>query len=67
MAVPKRKTTPSRQGMRRSHDSLKAVNSVECSNCGSKKLPHHLCKSCGHYNGRQVMTSVVANSDAVSE
>ena len=67
MAVPKRKTTPSRQGMRRSHDGLKAVNSVECSNCGAKKLPHHLCKPCGHYNGRQVMTSVVAESDAASE
>lgn len=62
MAVPKRKTSPSRRGMRRAHDSLKAVNSVECSNCGSRKLPHHLCKSCGHYNGRQVITSVVAES-----
>lgn len=67
MAVPKRKTSPSRRGMRRAHDALKAVNSVECSNCGSKKLPHHLCKSCGHYNGRQVFTPASLEQEAPAE
>ena len=38
MAVPKRKTTPSRKGKRRSHHSQYAVNSVECPNCGEFKL-----------------------------
>jgi large subunit ribosomal protein L32 len=56
MAVPKKKTSQSRRNMRRAHDSLKPVNSVECSNCGVRKLPHHLCKACGHYNGRQVIS-----------
>ncbi|MBX9976964.1 MAG: 50S ribosomal protein L32 [Alphaproteobacteria bacterium] len=56
MAVPKRKTTPSRRGMRRSHHALKSVMSVECSNCGARKLPHHVCDSCGHYKGRQVFS-----------
>jgi len=56
MAVPKKKTTPSRQGMRRAHHALKAVASVECSNCGARKLPHHVCDSCGHYKGRQVFS-----------
>ena len=55
MAVPKRKTTPSRRGMRRSHDALKFVQTCECKNCGEQKLPHHLCKGCGHYRGREVM------------
>ncbi|MCX7338043.1 MAG: 50S ribosomal protein L32 [Alphaproteobacteria bacterium] len=54
MAVPKKKTSKSRQGMRRSHDHLKSINTAECSNCGTQKLPHHVCQSCGHYNGRQV-------------
>lgn len=54
MAVPKKKTSQSRKGMRRSHHGLKSVMSVECSNCGSRKLPHHICDECGHYNGRQV-------------
>ena len=59
MAVPKKKTSPSRRNMRRSHHALKPVANVECSNCGARKLPHHLCPSCGHYKGRQVLGQVV--------
>jgi len=54
MAVPKRKTSPTKMGMRRSHNALKAVKSIECSNCGEVKRPHHVCGSCGHYDGRNV-------------
>ena len=56
MAVPKRKTSPSKRNMRRSHDSLKATPYQECANCGELKLPHNLCQSCGHYNGREVVS-----------
>jgi large subunit ribosomal protein L32 len=55
MAVPKRKTSPSRRGMRRSHDALKVEAFHECSNCGELKRPHCLCNACGHYNGREVL------------
>ena len=34
MAVPKRKTSPSRRGMRRAHDALTAEAFNECANCG---------------------------------
>jgi large subunit ribosomal protein L32 len=54
MAVPKRKTSPSKRNMRRSHHALTAVNYQECSNCGELKLPHNLCGACGHYNGREI-------------
>jgi len=54
MAVPKRKTTPSRRNMRRSHDSLQTVRQTECTNCGELKRPHHICQACGHYHGREV-------------
>ncbi|WBY06905.1 50S ribosomal protein L32 [Sphingomonas sp. 7/4-4] len=57
MAVPKRKTSPSRRGMRRAHDALTVDAFQECSNCGELKRPHNLCAACGHYNGREV-TSV---------
>ncbi len=57
MAVPKRKTSPSRRNMRRSHHALVGNNAVACSNCGELKLPHHLCDSCGHYDGRQVVSN----------
>jgi large subunit ribosomal protein L32 len=56
MAVPKRKTSPSRRGMRRSHDALTAMAHMECSNCGELKRPHHICNHCGHYDGKQVVT-----------
>ena len=55
MAVPKRKVSPSRRGMRRSHDALKAEAFHECSNCGELKRPHNLCAACGHYNGREIV------------
>ncbi|GAA3702553.1 MULTISPECIES: 50S ribosomal protein L32 [Sphingomonas] len=56
MAVPKRKTSPSKRGMRRGHDSLTVAAFQECPNCGELKRPHVLCTSCGHYNGREVVS-----------
>jgi large subunit ribosomal protein L32 len=55
MAVPKKKTSKSRRDMRRSHHALVNVVGVECPNCGEVKLPHHVCGSCGHYDGREVV------------
>jgi large subunit ribosomal protein L32 len=64
MAVPKKKTSPSRQKMRRAHHALKPVATIECSNCGDRKLPHHLCPSCGYYKGRQVQGKIAETSVA---
>ncbi len=55
MAVPKKKTSPSRRGMRRSHDALSAEAHNECGNCGELKRPHHVCSHCGYYGGREVV------------
>ena len=41
--------------MRRSHHALKTTQPIECPNCGERKLPHHVCKSCGTYDGRDVV------------
>ena len=40
---------------RRSHHALKAPALSVCTNCNAQHLPHHMCLSCGYYNGRQVM------------
>ena len=57
MAVPKRKTSPSRRGMRRSHEALSTEAHAECANCGELKRPHHVCVHCGHYDNREVVES----------
>tara|TARA_Y100000588_G_C13883341_1_gene765480 strand:- start:24 stop:215 length:192 start_codon:yes stop_codon:yes gene_type:complete len=55
MAVPKRKTTPSKRNMRRSHDSLKYVNIIEDKDSGEPRLSHRIDLSTGIYKGRQVL------------
>ena len=42
MAVPKRKTSPSKRGMRRSADALKAPTYVEDKNSGEMRRPLHI-------------------------
>jgi len=53
--LPKRKISPGRRDRRRSHDALKARNSVACPNCGESRLPHRVCPNCGQYKGREVL------------
>jgi large subunit ribosomal protein L32 len=54
MAVQKSRKTPSRRGMRRSHDSLKnSALSVE-QTTGETHLRHHVSPD-GYYRGRKVI------------
>ena len=55
MAVPKRKTTPSRRNKRRSHDSISPLQFSVCSNCGELKISHHVCLSCGFYSKKEII------------
>ena len=56
MAVPKRKHSQARRDKRRSNVwKLKAPALVTCTQCGSFKLPHHACGSCGYYKNREVV------------
>ena len=55
MAVPKRKTTPSTSGKRRSHLKFSTKNIVEDKKSGEYRLPHHLDLKTGMYRGRQVL------------
>ena len=56
MAVPKRKVSPSRRNMRRSHHALGANSYVEDKETGELKRPHHVDLKTGMYKGRQVIT-----------
>jgi large subunit ribosomal protein L32 len=47
---PVQKVSKSRKGTRRSHHALKPVNYGKCPQCGTAKLPHRACGSCGFHN-----------------
>ena len=55
MAVPKRKTTRSRSGKRRSHIRFSVKNVIEDKKSGEYRLSHHLDLKTGMYKGRQVL------------
>ena len=55
MAVPKRKTTPSKRNMRRSHHRISPVNIVEDKKSGEYKLSHHIDLKTGFYNGKKIL------------
>lgn len=55
MAVPKRKTSPSKRNMRRSHDSISDQNIIEDKDSGEPRVSHRIDLSTGMYNGRQIL------------
>ena len=54
MAVQKSRKTPSRRGMRRSHDSLKSKELSIDPETGSTHLRHHVSAD-GYYRGKKVV------------
>jgi len=55
MAVPKRKTTPSKRNMRRSHHRVKPLNIIEDKKSGEYRLSHHVDLKTGYYNGKKIL------------
>ena len=56
MAVPKRKQSPSRTGMRRAQTmKLSSKNIIEDKKSGEFRLSHHIDLKTGLYNGKQVL------------
>ena len=54
MAVQKNKVTPSRRGMRRSHDALTGSTTSIDSTSGETHLRHHVTAD-GFYRGKKVI------------
>ena len=55
MAVPKRKTTKSSAGKRRSHIRVSPKNVIEDKKSGEYKLSHHVDLKTGYYNGKKIL------------
>ena len=64
MALQKRRRGPARTGHQRSAWMKKsgANHTVvqACPNCGSPRIPHRVCMSCGQYRGEQIVAKKAA-------
>ena len=54
MVVRMRKNR-SQTKQRRSHHALTEPTLSTCAHCGDFHRPHHMCLSCGYYNGKQIL------------
>ncbi|HWF44804.1 MAG TPA: 50S ribosomal protein L32 [Candidatus Kapabacteria bacterium] len=55
MPNPTHRNSRTRRDKRRTHYKLEHPQFGSCPNCGSPKLAHTACASCGFYNGRSVL------------
>ncbi|MEM1115060.1 MAG: 50S ribosomal protein L32 [Bacteroidota bacterium] len=56
MANPKRKHSKARTAKRRAQYKIKSLPQThECTHCGTTKLMHRACPTCGYYRGRAVV------------
>jgi large subunit ribosomal protein L32 len=55
MAVPRKKMSRSRIGMRRSGHKLQTVTWIEDKKSGELRRPHHVDLKTGMYKGRQIL------------
>ncbi|MEE8379832.1 MAG: 50S ribosomal protein L32 [Gammaproteobacteria bacterium] len=62
MAVQKSRKTPSRRGMRRSHDALSSATLSVEQTTGETHLRHHVSAE-GYYRGRKVIADKVVDDD----
>ncbi len=57
MAVPKRKTSKMRRDKRRASSyTLNRATVVECPQCHEMKQPHRVCRACGFYKDKEVIS-----------
>ena len=55
MAVPKAKQSKSRTNKRFANYKATAATLVECPHCHELTVAHRVCKSCGFYDGKEVV------------
>ena len=54
---PKNKSSKARRDSRRANWKMYAPNLVKYSKCGELMIPHRVCKACGSYNKKEIITA----------
>ena len=55
MAQPKRKHSKARRNSRRANYRLTAPSLATCPRCHQLMEPHHVCPTCGYYDGKEIV------------
>lgn len=55
MAVPSKKVSRAKRGMRRAHLRSGSAPLSQCPQCANLRRPHHVCPSCGHYDNEEIV------------
>ena len=63
MAVPKGKVSKARRNSRKANWKVSTPSIVECPHCHEYKEAHKVCKSCGYYNGVEVVAAKEEKQD----
>ena len=53
---PKNKSSKGRRDKRRANWKMSAPTLVKCSKCGALMMPHRVCKACGSYNKKEIIS-----------
>ena len=53
---PKNKSSKGRRNRRRANWKMTAPTLVKCSKCGALMMPHRVCKACGSYNKKEIVS-----------
>ena len=56
MAVPARRVSKTRGRKRRTHYNISEKTVTTCPKCGEVVKPHRVCKNCGTYKGKEVIS-----------
>ena len=63
---PKNKSSKGRRDRRRANWKMTAPTLVRCSKCGELMMPHRVCKSCGSYNKKEIISHSQLDKNAFS-
>ncbi|MBR2427555.1 MAG: 50S ribosomal protein L32 [Lentisphaeria bacterium] len=56
MAVPKRKKSKMKRRIRQAANRYEGVQANYCTQCGEPAAPHAVCRHCGSYKGKQIIS-----------